>query len=150
VLVICTGFFKKTTSPSFLLSNPFVSPSILKKKTFWQIFFDCLQIRFWISRILLGENDATFNCSNFFFKFSNGTFVVCVVFSLSLEKSIFFRFLYFSKFWKEKDEKICQFFHQSLYTREKKQTKQTSWHFFLFNLLFSLYKIISKIPPQKK
>jgi hypothetical protein len=150
VLVICTGFFKKKPHHLLFCCPTRLSLHLSLKKNLLANFFDCLQIRFWISRILLGENDATFNCSNFFFKFSNGTFVVCVVFSLSLEKSIFFRFLYFSKFWKEKDEKICQFFHQSLYTREKKQTKQTSWHFFLFNLLFSLYKIISKIPPQKK
>ena len=89
-----------------------------------------------------------FNCSIFYYQMEICSICSLHIFFLSLEKenflSIFLDF-YFSTFWKRK----CHFFHQSLYTGEK-ANKTNLMAFFFIQLLFSLYKIISKIPPLKK
>lgn len=89
-----------------------------------------------------------FNCSIFYYQMEICS--ICslhIFFYLSWKRKfpIYFLDFYFSTFWKRK----CHFFHQSLYTGEK-ANKTNLMAFFFIQLLFSLYKIISKIPPQKK
>ena len=135
----------------FLLSKTRLSFFLLLHLSKWDSFllanFWLSEIRFWISRILYWAREWCFLIVVFFI--IKWKFVVSVVFTsffISWKRN-FLSIFSISIFLLFEKENVI--FSTSRSTREKKQTKQTSWHFFI-QLLFSLYKIISKIPPLKK